>query len=156
MRPIPNCSTTSSRPCMARCGLPAGVFRRYVGVDLSAEALRRLEERAAALPPPADGQVLVLGDFSAEDVLARVGDSFDVILLHDSIYYVDDAAGFARRLPGLLSPEGQIVVRIHDRFRYALSVDAIHDALAVLDERIHEDGKGILIAARGRGEGRRR
>jgi len=57
---------------VARCALPAGAFIRYVGVDLSAEALRRLEGRAAARPAPAGRQRLIVGDFSHPDVLAQV------------------------------------------------------------------------------------
>ncbi|HLJ07954.1 MAG TPA: class I SAM-dependent methyltransferase [Acidimicrobiia bacterium] len=137
---------------IVRCSLPPGSFRRYVGIDLSAEALRRLEDRAAALPPPADGQSLIVGDFSAPDVLARARGPFDVILLHDSMYYVGDAPAFLRRLPPLLSPDGLVVVRIHDRFRYAPFVAAVHEALTVVDEAIGDDNR-ILIAARGRPAG---
>lgn len=138
---------------VVRCRLPPGAFTRYVGVDLSAEALRRLEDRAATLPTPAGGQRLIVGDFAAPDVLADVGGSFDVILLHDSIYYVGDVPDFLRRLPPLLAPQGLIVVRIHDRDRYAPFVEAIHDALAIVEERAPADGRRILIAARGRENG---
>jgi len=138
---------------VVRCGLPAGAFSHYVGVDLSAEALRRLEDRAAASPPPAKGQRLIVGDFAAGDVLAQVGHSFDVILLHDSIYYVGDVPAFLRRLPALLAPQGLIVVRIHDRFRYAPFVDDLHDALTIVEETTPVENKRILIAARGRENG---
>lgn len=137
---------------VVRCGLPAGAFRRYVGVDLSAEALRRLESRAATLPQPAEGQLLIVGDFAADDVLAQVGNSFDVILLHDSMYYVDNVPDFLQRLPALLAPKGLIVVRIHDRVRYARFVNDIHDALTIVDETTPAENKRILIAARGQAQ----
>jgi hypothetical protein len=105
------------------------------------------------LPAPVGGQRLVVGDFAAPDVLAQVGDSFDVILLHDSLYYVGDVPGFLRRLPPLLAQQGLIIVRIHDRFRYAPSVDDIHGALAIVEERAPADERRILIAARGRENG---
>jgi len=135
---------------VVRCGLPPDAFRRYVGVDLSEEALRRLEERAAALPSLLDGQLLIAGDFSDSDVLARVGGSFDVVLLHDSIYYIDDLPSLLRRLPALLAPDGRIVVRIHNRFRYAPFVEAIREHLAVREESAPAENTRILIAAHGR------
>ena len=71
----------------------------YVGVDLSPTAVEAAERRR--LPRSR----FVVGDAAALD-LGR----FDVVVLNEMLYYVDDVDGFFERLCDLLEPSGLLLV----------------------------------------------
>jgi SAM-dependent methyltransferase len=71
----------------------------YVGVDLSAAAVEAAERRG--LPRSR----FVVGDVADLD-LGR----FDLIVLNEMLYYVEDVEGFLGRLGRLLEPSGLVLV----------------------------------------------
>ena len=75
---------------------------RYVGVDLSAEAIALA--RARNLP---------FAEFMIEDAENfRPGARFDVIIFNECLYYLDRPAELAMRLAGALLPSGVIIVSL--------------------------------------------
>lgn len=133
-----------------RCELPVGSVARYVGVDLSSEAIRRTAERSSVLPELDAGQLLIVGDIADPSVIAQAGGPFDVVLLRESIYFVN-----VERLPQFLtlaserlSSRGVIVIKIHDRLRYSRHVDEIRRTRSIVEEHAPTDGTAILLVAR--------
>ncbi len=130
-----------------RCELPSGSVALYVGVDISDEAISRTKERSSALPALPDGQLLIVGDITDPDVLARAGGAFDVVLLRESIYYLKEARvpEFLAAAAKLLSARGVIVIKIHDRNRYAGHVAEIRRARTVVEERAPANSTTIIL-----------
>lgn len=132
-----------------RCELPPDSMSRYVGVDISAEAIRQAEQRTSSFAGLPEGQLFVAGSIADPVVLSGVGDDFDVILMRESLYFVevDTVPRFLAGLGELLSPRGVVLIRIHDRERYSTHVEATRRALHVLEEQKALDGKSIFIVA---------
>ena len=129
--------------------MPIGSLRRYVGVDISSEAIAQAEDRAATIEAPVGGDLFIAGSITDPSVLALVGKDFDVILLRETIYYIDldELPDFVSRLCAMLSTRGLVLIRIWDRFRYAAHVNAVRKLLSVVEE-ITPDGKpSILMVA---------
>jgi SAM-dependent methyltransferase len=84
---------------LLRARLEGTTVGEYVGVDLSATAVETAERRR--LPRSR----FVVGDVAALD-LGR----FDVVVLNEMLYYVEDVPGFLRRLGDLLEPSGLLLV----------------------------------------------
>ncbi len=76
-----------------------GVVGDYVGVDLSAAAVEAAERRR--LPRSR----FLVGDVASLDL-----GGFDVIVLNEMLYYVEDVPGFLRRLGDLLEPSGLLLL----------------------------------------------
>ncbi|TCB98416.1 class I SAM-dependent methyltransferase [Micromonospora zingiberis] len=90
----------------ANLALSRGRYRHYHGVDIS----RRAIETARSLDR-ADAS------YAVADIRTYVPpDRYDAILLREVIYYlsVAEAADLLRRLPGLLTTRGRILVQIYD------------------------------------------
>lgn len=132
-----------------RCELPAGATSRYVGIDISTEAIAQAEQRASSLEALAGGQLFLAGSITDPSILARVGDNFDVILLRETLYYIDldDLPAFFAMVCALLSTRGLILIRIWDKFRYASHVEAVRTLLRVVEEVGSEGKPSILIVA---------
>lgn len=73
---------------------------RYLGVDISEEAVRRARAQA-----PADAQFAV-GDY--EDFLPA--SRFDVVMFNECLSYARDPAAVMRRYAGVVAPGGVIIV----------------------------------------------
>jgi SAM-dependent methyltransferase len=133
-----------------RCELPPGALRRYVGVDLSAEALRQTRARAAGLPRLPLGEELFEGDISDRQVLDQAGAPFDVILLRESIYYlrVERASELLELLARRLADSGVIVVKVHDRDRYAEHVDAVRRSRPMVEEHPAPTNTSTILVTR--------
>lgn len=133
-----------------RCELPSGSFTRYVGVDISAEAIKRTGERSRVLPDLPDGQLLIVGDITDSSVLARAAGSFDVVLLRESLYYLNEewVPDFLSRVAELLTQRGVIVVKIHDRHRYAGHIRQLRQTRAVIEERSPANSTTMIIVVR--------
>lgn len=134
----------------ARCELPAGSMSRYVGVDLSSEAIRRTAERSSALPDLTDGQSLIVGDIADPGVLSQAGGPFDVVLLRESIYFVkvERVAEFLSHAAELLAPEGVIVIKIHDRFRYVDHVEQIRQCRPIIEAHEPQGSTASILVTR--------
>ena len=132
-----------------RCEMPTGSMSSYVGVDISAEAIRQAEQRAADLVPLPGGQHFVVGSITDPQVLSGLEGNFDVILMRECLYFVDldELAGFFASLCELLSPRGVILIRIWEKERYAAHVDGTRSLLRVIEEYDPADKKSIFMVA---------
>ncbi|HWP85970.1 MAG TPA: class I SAM-dependent methyltransferase [Terriglobia bacterium] len=91
--------------------LRAGGWKgHYTGVDVSSEALKRAAARGI---PECEWKVCDIADYTT---LSR----YDVIVASNSLYYLclDEATRLLERLPGYLTPNGTIIIRIHDKEQY--------------------------------------
>lgn len=83
--------------------LPADALADYLGVDVSAEGLRRA--RALALPPPRDR--FEQHDFEA---WTPARGAYDVITFNECLGYAPDPLRTARRFAAALAPGGAVIV----------------------------------------------
>jgi 2-polyprenyl-3-methyl-5-hydroxy-6-metoxy-1,4-benzoquinol methylase len=84
--------------------LRAGGYQRYVGIDVSAvaiEAARRTADRR---------DELILGD---AETLA-LADTFDAVVLNESLYYFRDPLAQAERYLAMTSPAGALIVSMFE------------------------------------------
>ena len=114
----------------ANLPLTQGAYRLYHGVDISAEAV----SRARSLRHPN-------ATYETADILGyEPGQSYDVILLVEVIYYLPltKIPGLLRHLSGSLAPEGRMFVEIWDGLENRQDITgAIQDSgLVVAEERI--------------------
>ena len=103
----------------ANLALSPGRYRHYHGVDIS----RRAIETARSLNRPD-------ASYAVADIRAYVPpDRYDAVLLREVIYYLSvvEAADLLRRLPGLLTTRGRILVQIYDVQRSRQFVEVIRD-----------------------------
>ncbi|MBF9130134.1 class I SAM-dependent methyltransferase [Plantactinospora sp. S1510] len=94
------CGTSANLP------LAPGRYRRYHGVDIS----RRAIDQARAIGRPDTS-------FEVADIRTfDTPDRFDAILLREVIYYLSESesATLLRRLPGMLTARGRILVQVYD------------------------------------------
>jgi 2-polyprenyl-6-hydroxyphenyl methylase/3-demethylubiquinone-9 3-methyltransferase len=84
---------------LLRARLEGTGIGEYVGVDLSPTAVEAAERRQLARSR------FVVGDVG-ELELGR----FDLVVLNEMLYYVEDVEGFLGRLGGLLEPSGLLLV----------------------------------------------
>ena len=84
---------------LLRARLEGSAVGDYVGVDLSPTAVEAAERRRFARAR------FVVGDVATLD-LGR----FDVVVLNEMLYYVEDVDGFLGRLGDLLEPSGLLLV----------------------------------------------
>jgi 2-polyprenyl-3-methyl-5-hydroxy-6-metoxy-1,4-benzoquinol methylase len=103
------------------CGeLWPGSYRRYLGVDISKEAIARAK---LAHHPAA---TYVCDDL--EQFAPPPGQQFDAILFNEVLYYFADPAAVVARYRQWLAPEGIVVASI-----YAPSLKSIQGAVARVD-----------------------
>lgn len=78
-------------------------YSRYVGVDVSAEAIGRAQARE----PGSDGRTA----FVCADAAAwEPGETFDLIAFNECLEYFDDPLGLVRRYEPALAPDGAFLV----------------------------------------------
>jgi SAM-dependent methyltransferase len=94
---------------------------RYVGVDLSREAI--VEARARALA----GESFVVA--AVEDYAPA--ESFDAVVFNESLYYLDDPIAGARRTIAWLTPGGILLVSMFDTPRAAAIARGLDRRLAL-------------------------
>jgi SAM-dependent methyltransferase len=133
-----------------RCELPVGALQRYVGVDLSGEALRQTRARAEQLPRLPLGDELFEGDIADPGVLEQVGGPYDVVLLRESIYYlrVDQVGDLLHALAARLADAGVIVVKVHDRDRYADHLEAVRASRPIVAEHRAPTNTSTILVTR--------
>jgi SAM-dependent methyltransferase len=91
--------------------LLGGKIARYVGIDLSAEALAQIDRGGIE---NLDGFRLEAHDGATWEPLA--GERFDAVVLNEVLYYMKDPAGILARYAAMLTTEGALIVSIIDSF----------------------------------------
>jgi len=77
---------------------------RYVGVDLSGEAIARAQRDFGDR-----------GDFhEADATLFEPDGAFDIIVFNECLYYMPEPAGVVRRYEAFLAPEGHAIVSMYE------------------------------------------
>lgn len=119
-----------------------GHVGRYVGLDVSEEAVTRARERRP-------GWHYLAGDAATVDLdhpaLAEGG--FDVVVLNECLYYFDDPVAVVQRYRPLLAPDGVLVVSMFDHAHPAKAWATLRPHVRLLDEVLvtHETGKRWLV-----------
>jgi SAM-dependent methyltransferase len=105
------CGTSANLP------LSAGRYRHYHGVDISGRAIAQAR---ALRRPDTSFEVADIREF-------RSTRRYDAILLREVIYYlsVPESERLLRRLPGMLTERGRILVQVYDTARSAEFVRVI-------------------------------
>jgi 2-polyprenyl-3-methyl-5-hydroxy-6-metoxy-1,4-benzoquinol methylase len=127
--------TASPRILDLGCGtsvnlqLPAGGYRHYHGVDISANAIQTARKHARAN-----------ASFEVADVLGyQTAERYDAILLRDVLSCLpqQELAEFLRRIGGFLNPDGKIFIRTWDKSACAEVIRIIFDSgFRVLEEQV--------------------
>jgi SAM-dependent methyltransferase len=94
---------------------------RYVGVDLSAEAIRRAAEGAR----PEESYVAA----AVEEYTPR--ESFDAVVFNESLYYLEDPVAQALRAVPWLAADGVLLISMFDSPRTAAIARALDRRLAL-------------------------
>lgn len=77
--------------------------RRYVGIDVSAEAVAQARDRARQGAP----------DFAVADAASYVPQGrFGVVVFNEMLYYLDDPAAVLARYAACLAPDGAYVISL--------------------------------------------
>lgn len=85
---------------MLQARLDPARYSRYMGADISAEALRRASERA-------NGKTSFV---CADAATWEPGETFDVIIFNECLEYFDDPVALVRRYEPSLAPDGVFLV----------------------------------------------
>ncbi|MFN8545801.1 MAG: class I SAM-dependent methyltransferase [Candidatus Binatia bacterium] len=81
-------------------------YRRYVGIDVSREAIRRAREARG------DAETC----FEVGDANTYVPtELFDVVIFNECLYYLDEPSEVVRRYEAALTPQGVVVVSMYGR-----------------------------------------
>jgi SAM-dependent methyltransferase len=119
------CGTSVNLP------LAPGMYRRYLGVDISAKAIKRA--RMIGRPN---------ATYETADILTYAPqEAYDAILLREVFYYLPVAkvTGFLDRLSGFLAPDGVIAIQVWSGARNPDLIAAIEgSALSVMLEKALE------------------
>jgi SAM-dependent methyltransferase len=102
-------------------------YRSYVGVDVSQIAIEQAREKDRRSQ----------NTYVQSDIMHyRPDDSYDVIVLGDSLYYIppSEALGTLRRFAECLAAGGVVIVKMHDVPRYRSFFQLIRDHFAVVAE----------------------
>jgi len=133
-----------------------GKFGSYTGTDLSDVAIRKAIERTSknGREGKAEFRCAPIEDFSPEK-------SYDIILFRESIFYIPvrKIKAVLDRYATCLKSNGVFIVRICDREKYASIVQLIGKHYDVIEQKLVEGAKDIIIVfepvnrAAGIGEG---
>jgi 2-polyprenyl-6-hydroxyphenyl methylase/3-demethylubiquinone-9 3-methyltransferase len=135
-RPLPRVLDVGCGTGLLRNRL-GSVVGEYVGVDLSATAVESAQRRA--LP----GTRFVVGDVASPDL-----GSFDVVVLNEMLYYVEDLGPFFDRLGALLEPSGLLLVSMW-RHPGDRTLAAALDARFPLVDRVEARNRANQLNPRG-------
>ena len=123
-------------------------YSKYVGVDISENAVKRAAEEMARHPERAGKTSFVAAD------IARYApaEAFKLILFRESIYYfpVYQVRRILRRYSLFLAPEGVFVARLHDRQRYRGIVSLIETKYKVVERLVPPGYAGVVLVFRPR------
>jgi 2-polyprenyl-3-methyl-5-hydroxy-6-metoxy-1,4-benzoquinol methylase len=112
-------------------------YERYVGIDLSSEAIRRAEQKSDRA-----------ASFHAVDATAfETDETFDIIVFNEVLSYFEAPLAVVNKYRGLLRDEGRLVISM-SVFGKSLRVwGAIKDALTVEDEVVvtHQRGRAWVV-----------
>jgi|SRR3954470_13178444 SAM-dependent methyltransferase len=105
--------------------LPAGAFRRYVGVDLSAAAIEKAVRAAAS------NTSWIAADAQNYEPTER----FDAVVFNEVVYFFADPAGTVERYARALNDGGILLFSINTAFRGGMAILAdLKRRYATLDE----------------------
>jgi 2-polyprenyl-3-methyl-5-hydroxy-6-metoxy-1,4-benzoquinol methylase len=128
---------------LLRSRLEGVPFAEYVGVDLSEAAIEEARARDYARSR------FVVGDATTSD-LGR----FDVIVLNEVLYYVDDGAEFVRRVAAMVRADGLVLVsmwRHPGDHRLWKTVGSMLQVVDQVEIRNRTNGRAWIVACcRGR------
>jgi len=96
--PSPSILDVGCGPGLLRERIQGAPFDRYVGVDVSAEAIRRAQHLA-------DERTA----FLVGNPAAAPGGPFDVVVCNEVLYYLDDIAAFLAALGPVMAPGGHLL-----------------------------------------------
>lgn len=113
--------------------LPAGSFRRYLGVDVSTEALARAQEKAS------DCVAFALGDIEKFDQ----EDKYDLIVFQESLMYVNPLSRrhILQKYASWLAPEGRFLVTVVQSARFASMLNMIREHYRIIEDRTLENSR---------------
>jgi 2-polyprenyl-3-methyl-5-hydroxy-6-metoxy-1,4-benzoquinol methylase len=109
----------------------------YVGIDLSATAVEAARRHASP------GTQFVVGEVGSVDL-----GSFDVVVLNEMLYYVEDLGPFFDRLAALLEPSGLLMVSMW-RHPGDRTLAAALDARFPLVDRVEARNRANQLNPRG-------
>jgi len=118
--------------------LHSGAVGRYVGIDLSAEAVRRAQSRASATVS------FAVGDFGS----CQLDETFDVVVFNDTLYYADHPTSTLDRFAAKLNPDGVLIVAMYRHRNTMVIWKAIEQRFAVLDRFEVKNGIGEVTDIR--------
>jgi len=87
-------------------------FRKYTGVDISEQAIRRLKQEQT------ENHDYIVG--KAEEV--DFDEQFDVIILNESLYYLQHPVDQFRRLLGMLNEDGILILSTYGLSHRAMAI----------------------------------
>jgi trans-aconitate methyltransferase len=108
-------------------------YARYVGIDLSSEALRDAARRAGV------GTTFVAADARTYTPDGR----FDAIVFNESLYYVEEPRGLVQGYLQFLQPEGVVLVSMYDSAHTRRIWRALDDVLETESESRLANGLGV-------------
>ena len=122
----------------------ASVYRSYVGVDISEVAVQKAKAILENDVARAKQNRYLVADI-AKFVPDRL---FQVILFRESVYYfsIRVVPKIFRRYANYATPNGVIILRLHDRGKYERIVEHVETNYRVLERRLQDGGNGIVIA----------
>jgi SAM-dependent methyltransferase len=120
--------------------LPAEIYERYVGVDLSNVAVAYATKRAT---PKQSFYVGDLATFVPQD-------RFDVILFRESLYYLPTyrISSVLSRYADFLTASGVVIVRVWNRQQHHDTLVALRKTLRVIEEQPHPTSAALIVVAR--------
>lgn len=118
-------------------------FASYLGVDISRVAINAATTRILTHPDRAGRASFIEADVST----FAPPRAFDLILFRESIYYLHgrQVAGVLRRCARFLTQKGVFIVRLHDRVRYAKTVNLIESTYHVLEELAPANDHSVVL-----------
>jgi 2-polyprenyl-3-methyl-5-hydroxy-6-metoxy-1,4-benzoquinol methylase len=116
-------------------------LKRYVGTDISVQAIEQAQRRAAGTG----------AEFSVSDAETAVvpNGTYDLIVFNECLYYMRDPRGVIEKYAGGLAPGGHIIVSMYDRPRSWAAWKLMPERLALVDgARVINPAAGLSWAIR--------
>ena len=115
----------------------AGAYSPYMGIDFSAEAVRRASER----------QDVRTRFLVADATTFTTADRFDLVILNECLYLFDHPLEVARRYEAFLNPGGLLIVSMYGEAKPRRVWRALRARYKALDEQhiVHPTGKTWVV-----------
>lgn len=110
----------------------------YVGIDISAEAIRRTSHRQD------EKTVFVKADIRDHNPDQR----FDIIIFNESLYYFEDPPGILRRCESFLNENGLFIISMYDNSERNKRIWKMLQAVYTAEDEVrvsHKSGKSWII-----------